>query len=158
MKLKIEIDPSADEEIIIRCKTPDESVVRLEKLITDELGSTHEIMLTSGGREYFVPISSILFFETDGERTAAHTAPDGMLYTSMRLYELEKIAPHSFVRVSKSCIINSASVESITKNIAGPSEVTFFKSAKTAYVSRKYYKELIDRIRETRLTPMRSDT
>lgn len=157
MKLKIEIDPDGDEEIIIRCRTPDASVARLERLITDELGSAHEIMLTSGGREYYIPIDSVLFFETDSERTAAHTAPDGMLYTTMRLYELEKIVPHTFVRVSKSCIINSASVESITRNIAGPSEVRFAKSAKTAYVSRKYYKDLTDRIRETRLTPMRSD-
>lgn len=153
MKLKIEIDPACDDEIIIRCCKADENVARIESLIERELRSAGEISLTLGGKEYFMPFDDILFFESSGERTAAHTAPDGMYYTGLRLYEIEKLVPHSFVRVSKSCIVNSAKVSSITRNIAGPSELAFMKSHKTAFASRMYYRDLAERIKETRLTP-----
>lgn len=153
MKIRIEIDPECDDEVIIRCRKADETAARLEMLIENELRSASEISLTSCGREYFMPFERILFFETCGDRTAAHTAPDGMYYSTLRLYELERLMPYTFVRVSKSCIVNSAEVESITRNIAGPSEITFRKSPKKAYASRMYYKDLAERIRETRLTP-----
>ena len=100
-KVRIEIDPQCDEEIIVRCRNMSADVARIESLISSLDSSEMELEL--GDKLHFVKVSSILFFETDGSKTAAHTA-DRMYYTDLKLYELEERLPNSFMRISKSCI------------------------------------------------------
>ncbi len=65
--------------------------------------------------------------------------------------ELEKMLPGSFLRVSKSCIMNTEKIRSVRKNITGASEVEFMDSVKKAFVSRSYFKVLTDKLEEKRL-------
>ena len=147
MKLRIEImdekelSEGTEEELVLRCRFPDERIMQLQRSLAAMIGAGGEICLHLEDED--------LFFETDGARTAAHTAK-AMYYTELRLCELADILPYSFIRVSKSCIVNSAAVSSITRNVTGSSEVRF-RGGKKTYVSRKFYKDLIERIRETRL-------
>ena len=156
MKLRIEImdekeiSEGAEEELVLRCRFPDERIMQLQRSLAAMIGAGGEICLHLGDEEFFVPYGEVLFFETDGAHTAAHTAK-AMYYTELRLCELADILPYSFIRVSKSCIVNSAAVGSITRNVTGSSEVRFRGGGKKTYVSRKFYKDLIERIRETRL-------
>jgi DNA-binding LytR/AlgR family response regulator len=62
----------------------------------------------------------------------------------MKLYELEQALPRSFLRVSKSAILNTAKIYSIAKNLAGPSVVGFRGSHKQISVSRRYFPLLTD--------------
>lgn len=151
MKLKTEITNDGEEEIIIRCRAVNSDTERLQRAIANIISSSAEMMLTLGDTEYFVPYRKILFFETDGGRTTAHTA-DSMMYTDLKLFELEAVLPYSFMRVSKSCIINTAVICSIAKNLSGASEASFTGTTKKAYISRMYYKDLIRKINETRLS------
>ena len=150
MRLRTEIDPSGEEEIILRCKRLDEKTSAIYRYIESALSGGSEMELTLGDREFFVPQSEILFFETEDGKTVAHTAT-AMLYSQYKLCELETLLPATFVRVSKSCILNSALVSSITKNLTGSSMVCFKGTKKIAYVSRLYYKVLKDKIHETRI-------
>lgn len=150
MKIRTEISEDFDEEIIIRSKHMNDKISRLQSLISDFLGGSAEIMLQLGNVDYFIPFRDILFFETVQNRTTAHTK-DGMYYTDYKLYELEAVLPHTFLRASKSCILNTLRVSSVSRSLTGPSEVFFSPSPKKAYVSRMYYKSLIERINETRL-------
>jgi DNA-binding LytR/AlgR family response regulator len=59
--------------------------------------------------------------------------------------------PGSFLRVSKSCIMNTEKIRSVRKNITGASEVEFMDSVKKAFVSRSYFKVLTDKLEEKRL-------
>ncbi|MCL2487401.1 MAG: LytTR family transcriptional regulator, partial [Oscillospiraceae bacterium] len=59
-----------------------------------------------------------------------------------RLYELEELLPPHFVRISKSAIANTRHIFSINRNLAASSLVQFNRSHKQAYVSRKYYPAL----------------
>ena len=95
-------------------------------------------------------LSKILFFETADSVVAVHTATQ-IYETHLRLYELEKMLPGSFLRVSKSCIMNTGMIRSVRKNITGASEVEFTDSVKKAYVSRSYFKVLTDKLEEKRL-------
>ena len=61
------------------------------------------------------------------------------------------ILPRSFIRVSKSTIVNTDLIVSIKKNITGASEVSFKGSTKRAYASRNYIKLLIEIMEEKRL-------
>ena len=94
--------------------------------------------------------NEILFFETADSVVAVHTATQ-IYETHLRLYELEKMLPGSFLRVSKSCIMNTGMIRSVRKNITGASEVEFTDSVKKAYVSRSYFKVLTDKLEEKRL-------
>ena len=117
MKIRIEIDPDAEREVIIR--TP---------AIDDE----------------------ILFFEVSGERTYAHTAKE-CYTTAQRLFELEGILPGTFCRASKSVLLNTMKVRSLTRSPTGVGEASFSGSEKKAFISRMYYKAVRDVIEEVRL-------
>lgn len=149
MKLRVEIFDEADEEVIIRCRSMTQEVKRIQDLVSSVIENNAELLLHVGSCEYYVPRNEILFFETDGGRTTAHTT-DKMYYTSYKLYELGQLLPVSFVRISKSCILNAAKVCTIHKNLAGASEVLFRNSHKKVFVSRMYFKVLKERIEEMR--------
>ncbi len=147
-KVRIEVDDACDEEIIIRCKSMTEDVLRLQTLITNtECG---EIELELGGQIHFVEIPKILFFESADGKTTAHT-DSRMYYTDKKLYELESILPKSFLRISKSCIINIKAVSSIRRDLTGIGEAYFSNTVKKVYISRGYYKQFRERINEMRL-------
>jgi len=75
-----------------------------------------------------------------------------MYFTDKKLYELERLLPSTFMRVSKSCILNVAEIASIDRNLTGASEVTFRNCGKKVFVSRIYYKVLREKIEQMRLT------
>lgn len=55
------------------------------------------------------------------------------------------------MRVSKSTILNTDRVYSLTRNLTASSLVTFAGSHKQVYVSRNYYKALVNKIKEKRV-------
>ncbi|MBE5817819.1 MAG: LytTR family transcriptional regulator [Clostridiales bacterium] len=149
MKLKTEITNVEDTEIIIRCAQRTERIRQLESMLEAWLQQSSELILTLDDTEYYVPKKDILFFETENGKVMAHTA-SRVFCTEHKLYELEKLMPPSFIRVSKSCILNADTVSAIHHNIAGASEVVFKRGDKKVYVSRAYYKMLKDKIYEMR--------
>ena len=153
MKIKIEIDPSlTQDEVIIRCQRMDEHIVKLQQSIADMASARPEkgcIALKSGDTSYYIPLAQVLFFETEGKRIQAHTAKQ-LYVTELKLYELEECLPGCFMRISKSTIVNLDHIYSITKNLSAASTVEFYGTVKKVYVSRSYYKALIERLGEKR--------
>jgi len=142
LKVKIEIDPEAEEcEVTIKCSGVNEEVARIQKLLTDSFPGTPQISLFKEDSEFFIPLESVLFFETDGGSMRAHTADDEF-EVKYRLYELEEKLPAYFLRISKSAILNTRRIYSITKNLAGASKIEFQDTYKTVYCSRNYYRAL----------------
>lgn len=151
MKVKIEIDPELQEtEVLIRCSRLDESVINLQNSITEQGDGRQCISLSKGETSYYVPITDILFFETEGKDVRAHTA-DKIFEAAYKLYELEELLPAGFMRISKSTIVNLDHIYSIARNITASSVVEFAGSSKKALVSRGYYKALVERLRIRRL-------
>ena len=146
MKLKVEYIPSdGDEEVIIRCRSRTEEIKQIEHMIEQLLSVHTEMAVTLGDVEYYVPKNEILFFETLDGKVTVHTV-NKMYYTKHKLFELERIMPYNFIRVSKSCILNAEKVSSLAHNLAGASRVTFYGSDKAVYVSRAYFKFLKEKI------------
>ncbi len=142
LKIKIEIDEGLKTpEIIIRCPEVSPEVVKIQKMLSESAQGTSQIVFHKEDSEYFLPLDNILFFETDGGRIRAHTAEDEF-EAKYKLYELEERLPFYFRRISKSTILNTRKVYSITKNLAGASKVEFQGTYKTVYCSRNYYKAL----------------
>ena len=107
-------------------------------------------MVMKGDKEYYLLLTEILFLETTENQVAVHSK-NQIFYTRLKLYELEELLPSSFMRVSKSSIINTEKIRSIKKNITGASEVEFEESHKSAYVSRSYLKPFLSRMEERQL-------
>lgn len=144
MKIKIEIDTEHDEEIIIKCKNIDERIKNIQNFIEHET-KDKKIQLFNNNMEYFIDLKSILFFETNNQFVSAHTKNE-MFQTKYKLYELEEILPHYFIRISKSSIVNVNHIYSIDRNITSSSKILFNDTHKKVYVSRMYYKILKEKI------------
>lgn len=148
MKIRTEISDS--EEIIIRCRERNEKIRSLESAIEEALRGENEISLFSNGVEYFIPKTSILFFESSAGKVYAHTK--NRIYTTPhKLFELEGLLPSSFVRISKSTIANIAEISHLRREIVGNGEMGFRGCDKKVYFSRAYFKLLQYKIEETRL-------
>ena len=146
MKVRIDIQSSLEEdEIVIRCASINETILQIQNLISNFGRDEKSLTLLKGDTEYFIPQEQILFFETESKMVIAHTA-EKMYETQYKLYELEEILPRYFMRISKSTIVNLNQIYSITRNLTASSKVEFYDSIKKVYVSRNYYKALIDRM------------
>lgn len=149
MKLTVKTNPDEAEEIVINCHQLNDEILALQRAISRLLDGKAELMFKKGDIDYYIPLNKILFFESDNGRTTAHTS-QSMYYSEYKLYELEKLLGINFIRISKSCIVNTAEISAIKRNLAGASEVMFKSSPKTVYASRMYFKPLDERIKETR--------
>jgi len=148
VKLRIEItDGSSEDEVIIRCGRVDDSVQKLQAYILSM--SAPKLTFYKGAQEYYLPLEEVLFFETDGEQVHAHTVNDAFR-VKHRLYELEEILPHYFVRAAKGTIVNTAQIYAINRNLTASSQVKFAGTHKHIYVSRHYYSSLKEKMNERR--------
>lgn len=149
MKVRIEIDDSVTEdEVVIRCRSFDSNTARIQQAL-NELTEKSDLSFFKDNTEYFMPIDMILFFETSPTGIDAHTRDD-VFTIKKKLYELEEMLPRSFMRVSKSAILNLNKVYSVEKNITASSLVRFMGTDKIVYVSRIYYKAMKQRLDERR--------
>ena len=150
MKVRIEISENMNgDEVIIRCEKLDERVQRVYNTVMDITKCSRDFMLYKGKTEYYIPLDSILFFETSNNSISAHTV-DSVYETTYRLYELEELLPGNFMRVSKSTIINLNHIYSISRNLTSSSEIQLMNTHKKVFVSRYYYKSLKLRLEEKR--------
>ena len=148
MKVRIELDTQMDEpEMIIRAPRLTEDVARLQQLILEQ--KMTPLTFYKDRSEYFVDVSEILFFETDGEKIYGHTKEEAY-EVRQKLYELEEILPIAFCRISKSTIVNTKQIYSIEKSFSGTSTVNFYQTHKQVHVSRHYYQLLKERLKEMR--------
>ncbi|MBP5152920.1 MAG: LytTR family transcriptional regulator [Lachnospiraceae bacterium] len=146
MKVKIEIEPNMEDyEVTIRCAEIDEGVAKIRKLLAESFTAGCQINFVKGDKEFFLPMTDILFFETDGGLIWAHT-PTEAFEVKNKLYELESMLPGYFMRISKSAILNVKKVYSITRNLTGASKIEFQGTPKIVFCSRNYYKVLKDKL------------
>lgn len=150
MKIRIEIEDNLkEEEIIIRSAGLTEEVQKIQKAIADVVAMEQKYSFYKGETSYYLSLDEILFFETEGNEVQAHTKTD-IYRTKYRLYELEEMLPGSFMRVSKSTILNTKCIYAMTKSLTASCVIEFQNTHKQVYVSRYYYKPLKNRLEEKR--------
>lgn len=150
MKIRIEVDDKINEnEVIIRCSELNEEVKSIQIMLDDILSQKRRITFYKGDTEYYLSFEEVLFFETEENGICAHTI-DNVYNVKYKLYELEEFLPGYFMRVSKSTILNTNHIYSITHSISSSSKVEFQNTHKQVYVSRYYYKPLKIKLLEKR--------
>ena len=115
MKLRIEIDSNLEEtEIVIKAAALTDEIADLQRLLQES--KSPRLIFYKGTGEYYLDLSEILFFETEGNKIYAHTQKDAY-EVRLKLYELESILPRYFSRVSKSTIANIRQIYSVDKSL-----------------------------------------
>jgi len=148
VKIRIELtDGLTEDEVIIRCGRVDDRIQKIHEYILEQSSQNLSMTFYKQNEEYYFPLDDVLFFETEEEHLYAHTVNDEYRI-KYRLYVLEEILPHHFVRASKSAIVNMTQVYSIARNLTASSLIQFKGSHKHVYVSRHYYKGLRQRLNE----------
>lgn len=150
MKVRVDIDESYQGEIIIKAPKLNETVSKIQTAIMDVISESRRLEFYKDETDYYISLEKIIFFETSEGSISAHTIND-VYQTRYRLYELEEMLPGYFMRVSKSTILNTNHIYSITRNLTASSLVDFDNTHKKVYVSRSYYKALKCRLEEKRL-------
>jgi len=117
LKLIIEDNSNVEEtEITIKCREIDGD---LSKLIETIRLFANTIPGKKDGANFFVGLSDILYFETTDNRMFFYTENE-FYETTLRLYEIEeRFKESSFIRVSKSFIVNLSKVGNIRSETNG---------------------------------------
>lgn len=150
MKIQIEVDGKIEENIVVvKCNELNSEVLELQRILTDVLTHRKQITFYKGDIDYYLSLDEILFFETVVNGISAHTI-NNVYQVKYKLYELVELLPSRFLRVSKSTILNTDCIYSITRNLTASSIVEFQNTHKKVYVSRNYYKLLKTKLEEMR--------
>ncbi len=149
MKVHIEIDPAYKEpEVIIRTASVNDKTKDIERRLADAQTNGETLVCYQDGKQLFVPLDEILFIETADRQLQVHTALD-MYDNKQRLYTLVDELPGFFLQVSKSTIINLREVNALTRSLSS-CLVSFVGTHKEVYASRRYVKQLQERLKEMR--------
>ena len=112
MKLTINQNENIKEtEIIINCRSFDERVSSLISYLR-QYSASIECMIDDSG--YYVPLESVLYIESVDKKTFVYDVHN-VYETMYTLKELEaKLENTSFMRISRSCIVNMAYVQAVS--------------------------------------------
>lgn len=104
MKLKIEESLAQEEtEITIKCAYVDDT---LKKLIEQIRSYSSSIIGNKHGNMHNISLNNIFYFESNEDQTFIY-CNDNVYECEKKLYELESMLCNtSFIRISKSCIVN----------------------------------------------------
>lgn len=138
MKLLIEQSLDVKEtEIKITCGIMDE---RLNRLIEQIKLYSFSIIAQKDGVTIPVPLEIIYYFEAVDNQVFLYTSSK-IYECSKKLYELEELLIDTpFLRISKSCILNTNIVSSVRASLSGRIEATLQNSEKQI-VSKHYIQE-----------------
>ncbi len=92
-------------------------------------------------RIFFVPVSNVLWIEATGNYACIHTASDSHLLRETLTNLEEKLAPHHFIRVRKSTIVNGACITEIRPMFDGVYDIVLAQGT-VITSSRRYAHKL----------------
>lgn len=126
-------NPADEDEIIVKCNSLDESVIRLLNALKH---GKDKLSLYKDSTIVLVDYSEVLYFESVDDRVFAYTK--NQVYESrQKLYQLEEELPSNFLRASKAVIVNINSIENLASDFSGRIEATLSNDCKVIF-SRMY--------------------
>lgn len=150
MKIKLDISPDySEKEIVIKANANDAEVQEIVNRLKDVDSKINHLDGYLDETVYSLETKDILFFETNDRNVYAHTSDKAFLI-HYRLYELENNLPDNFLRISKSSILNVDEILSLSRSVTG-NLVQFKNSYKQIYVSRRFLRDLKDKLKQRKL-------
>lgn len=79
----------------------------------------HSITVKSGDKILFVPFTEISFFHAEEKYVFLNTVDGKQYITNYTISNLEEKLPNSFIRISRSCLVNSFKIKELEKYFGG---------------------------------------
>lgn len=135
MKLIIDISEQYDEtEIVVKCRRVD---AELQKIISMLQNSEQTLMVQKDGSTEKIRYDVVCYFESVDDLTFVYTEK-AVYRCKQKLYELEELLKdRTFVRISKSCILNIDYLESVKAAFNGKLEALLSNGEKVI-INRHY--------------------
>lgn len=147
MKVQLQsLTPGEEERAVLHTNCRDASMGRLKQYIENEEYRTSILNAYQNGKMCKVYSSNILYVESVKDVQYIHTI-EGIYESRERLYVLMGKLQPWFARASRSGFVNLRQVRKYTPLAGGLMCAEFLNGEKT-YISRKYVREIRNRIRE----------
>lgn len=146
MKVECSIDPSLQEPcatLYIREMTP--AIAEIIRLLESTASVTGALAAERDGKTYFIEQDSLELIRTEGREIACYDRAKHRYTLARPLYELESILGSSFIRVSKSTIVNMRRISHVAAAFNGTMELTM-KCGVQDYISRSFRKAFKERL------------
>jgi DNA-binding LytR/AlgR family response regulator len=139
MKIIIEeCRPEEEDQIIIRCKEMDDNIL---KLISELRMGQRKLTGIKDGNITMIDPANVYYFEGVDNKVFLY-CKQNVYETKLKLYEIEEEYKNtSYIRASKSIILNVSKIKSISPAYSGRFEATLFNGEKIV-ISRQYVPEL----------------
>ena len=139
--------PGEEDEIIIKCDNPDQSVFGLvNKIQSQGQNQNSKMAFYKDGQICLVEQKEIFYFESVDDVVFAYTK-DEVFETKSKLYQLEfELTVNIFFRANKAVIVNVDKIKKLSPAFSGRFEATLKNDFKVI-ISRNYVpklKELLD--------------
>lgn len=145
MKVTIQFIPKHQEEMAVLYLHQDHKQIDEMKAYLERNGiANHVIAVTQKGKTVYLSSEMIYSIEAEKNVRLIHTQEE-IYHSQHKLYELEDLLPGSFVRISRSAILNTNKVR-LYRPLPNGLMAAELVNGTTAYISRKYLKNLLNRI------------
>ena len=141
MKVEIRIDPARSEpEAVLYAPRVTPELEALAQRLAAEDDAPRLTAWTERGA-VFLPLERVIRVYAQRQAVLAQTA-EGVFTLRQRLYELEeKLAPHRFVRISNSEIVNARMITGMDFSLTGTIRMSLRGGVET-YASRRYVSKI----------------
>lgn len=140
MKLKIFVDKTKEEEILIYVHEKNGLVEEIERLVSE---NNFELIGYKDNEAQKLSLLEVNCFICENNKVFALT--DEKLVVRLRLYQIEDLLDDNFVRINQSCIANIRKIEKTQADFSGALTVVF-KNGYRDYISRRNLKKVKERL------------
>lgn len=146
MKVIISRQQKGEEECAsLLVHNEDEDIAKLRRYLEEERFRGIYLECRREQEMYRIHSREIFYIESVNEVQQVYTAT-GIYETRQRLYELEKVLPKTFVRISRSVIMQLDKVSFYKPMLNGLMQAQLV-NGENVYISRQYLKKVRERIR-----------
>lgn len=130
----VDVGPDEEEELILKCRSLDESLV---EIINRFKRGSGKLTAYQDGNMFFIEPEEVFYFESVEQKVFAYCKSE-VYQVKSKLYELlDELPGWKFVRVSKSVILNLNKIKSLTPAFSGRYEA-LLKNGEKVIISRQY--------------------
>ena len=141
MKLKIVVDPTRDEEVIVFTHQRTPLVEEIERLVSEK---PLELLGFSDTESVVLEYVKVSRFTVENDKIYAYVGQK-RYRIKQRLYQIEQQMPDCFVRIHQSCLANLRQIARFEASYSGSLRVVF-KNGDVDYVSRRNVRHVKERL------------
>jgi DNA-binding LytR/AlgR family response regulator len=141
MDIKVIIDKTRSEEVLIYAHEKSELVAEIERLVAE---SNFELFGYKDNEARKLNLLSVNCFIIENNKVYALT--HDKLQVKARLYQVEAMLDENFIKINQSCIANIRQIEKVEGTFSGSLSVVF-KNGYKDYISRRNLKNVKERLK-----------